>query len=42
VGDLAGLNGGIPNETAEADDVNAAPDTDDEFIEIEVTDEDGK
>ena len=32
----------VVNETAEADDVNAAPDTDDEFIEIEVTDEDGK
>ena len=32
----------VVNETAEADDVNAAPDTDDEFIEIEVTDDDVK
>ncbi len=30
----------VVKETAEADNVNAAPDTDDEFIEIEVTDDD--
>ena len=31
----------VVKETAEAADMNAAPDTDDEFIEIEVTDGDG-
>ena len=30
----------VVKETAEADNENAAPDTDDEFIEIEVTDDD--